>query len=50
MDVAPANQADAYARAEFGVPETVPTETYARTPSQQTNDLPFDIPAPVRKK
>ena len=26
------------------------TETYARTPSQQENDLPFDILAPVRKK
>jgi adhesin transport system outer membrane protein len=50
MNVTPAKQADAYAGAEFGVPETAPTETYARTPSHQTNNLPFDILAPVRKK
>lgn len=50
MNVAPAKQADAYARSEFNVPETADTETYARTPSQQANDLPFDLLAPVRKK
>ena len=50
MNVAPAKQSDAYARSEFNVPETADTETYARTPSQQANDLPFDLLAPVRKK
>lgn len=43
-------QAAAYARTEFGVPDTQDVETYARTPSEQTNDLPLDILAPVRKK
>jgi adhesin transport system outer membrane protein len=32
------------------VPETADTETYARTPSHQDNNLPFDILGPVRKK
>ncbi|MEP9387692.1 TolC family outer membrane protein [Mesorhizobium sp. KR9-304] len=50
MDITAPKQADAYARGEFDVPETAETETYARTPSQQENDLPFDILAPVRKK
>ena len=50
MNIAPAKQSDAYARGEFNVPETAATETYARTPSQQENNLPFDILAPVRKK
>ncbi|WP_395446396.1 TolC family protein (plasmid) [Aminobacter sp. UC22_36] len=50
MNLAPAKQADAYARTEFNVPATADTETYARTPSQQANDLPFDLLAPVRKK
>ncbi|TIU59522.1 MAG: channel protein TolC, partial [Mesorhizobium sp.] len=46
----PVKQATAYARSEFATPETADTETYARTPSEQKNDLPFDILAPVRKK
>jgi adhesin transport system outer membrane protein len=50
MDLQPAKQATAYAKAEFNAPETADTETYARTPSEQKNDLPFDILAPVRKK
>jgi adhesin transport system outer membrane protein len=50
MNIAPAKQADAYAKNEFGVPPTAATETYARTPSEQKNNLPFDILAPVRKK
>ncbi|MGX9182343.1 channel protein TolC, partial [Mesorhizobium sp. BHbdii] len=50
MDIRPPKQAAAYARTEFGAPETADTETYARTPSEQKNDLPFDILAPVRKK
>ena len=50
MNLAPAKQAEAYARTEFNVPATADTETYARTPSQQANDLPFDLLAPVRKK
>ena len=50
MGVSPAKQSDAYARGEFNVPETAATETYARTPSEQKNNLPFDILAPVRKK
>lgn len=50
MNITPPKQADAYARGEFNVPATADTETYARTPSQQENNLPFDILAPVRKK
>ncbi|RWH72184.1 MAG: channel protein TolC [Mesorhizobium sp.] len=50
MKLQPAKQAAAYARTEFATPETAETETYARTPSEQKNDLPFDILAPVRKK
>ncbi|PAQ00735.1 TolC family protein [Mesorhizobium mediterraneum] len=50
MNLQPAKQATAYARSEFATPETADTETYARTPSEQKNDLPFDILAPVRKK
>jgi adhesin transport system outer membrane protein len=42
-------QADAYARAEFDVPPTPPTETYPRTPSRQVNNLPFDLLAPRKK-
>ncbi len=49
MKLTPAKQADAYARAEFDVPATQPTETYARTPSRQVNDLPMDLLAPLRK-
>lgn len=50
MNVVPAKQADAYARAEFNVPATADTETYARMPSRQVNNLPFDLLAPVRQK
>ncbi len=50
MDIRPPKQAAAYARTEFAAPKTADTETYARTPSEQKNDLPFDILAPVRKK
>lgn len=42
-------QSDAYARAEFNVPPTPPTETYPRTPSRQVNNLPFDLLAPMNK-
>ncbi|THF55011.1 TolC family outer membrane protein [Ollibium composti] len=48
--ITPPKQAKAYARTEFAVPETADVETFARTPSEQTNDLPLDILAPVRKK
>lgn len=50
MNIAPPKQADAYAESEFNVPPTADTETYARTPSHQENNVPFDILAPVRKK
>ena len=50
MNITPPKQSDAYARSEFNVPATADTETYARTPSHQENDLPFDILAPVRQK
>lgn len=50
MDLTPAKQAEAYARNEFNVPATADTETYAREPSQQVNNLPFDLLAPFRKQ
>lgn len=43
-------QSEAYARSEFKVPETAPTETYKRLPTRQVNDLPLDLLAPIRKK
>jgi adhesin transport system outer membrane protein len=46
----PAKQSKAYARAEFNVPPTSPTETYKRVPSQQINNLPLDLLAPIRRK
>jgi adhesin transport system outer membrane protein len=49
LNLKPVSQAAAYARKEFNVPPTAATDTYARTPSHQTNDLPFDLLAPVRK-
>lgn len=49
LKVAPQAQAEAYARTEFNVPPTAPTETYARVPSRQTNSLPMDLLAPIRK-
>jgi adhesin transport system outer membrane protein len=42
-------QSEAYARQEFNVPPPPPTETFARVPSRQTNDLPFDLLSPIRK-
>lgn len=50
MGIAPAKQSTAYARNEFNVPATADTDTYARTPSEQVNNMPFDLLAPVRKK
>ncbi|WP_378945405.1 TolC family protein [Mesorhizobium sp. ANAO-SY3R2] len=49
MNLTPAKQATAYARSEFNVPPTADTDTYARMPSEQVNNLPFDLLAPVRK-
>ncbi len=40
-------QTEAYARAEFKVPETAPTEIYPRVPSRQENKLPMDLLAPL---
>ncbi|MGI9351000.1 MAG: TolC family protein [Rhizobiaceae bacterium] len=45
-----APQTEAYARAEFDVPETLPAETYDRVPTRQVNDLPMDLLAPIRRK
>jgi outer membrane protein, adhesin transport system len=42
-------QADAYARAEFNVPNAPEADDYARTPSHQSNNLPLDLLAPIRK-
>ncbi|CTQ54447.1 Outer membrane efflux protein BepC precursor [Roseibium album] len=41
-------QADAYAREEFNVPPTQPTETYARVPTRQESGLPMDLLGPIR--
>lgn len=48
MNLQVAKQSDAYARKEFNVPETAPTETYRRMPSRQVNDLPLDLLAPMK--
>jgi outer membrane protein, adhesin transport system len=48
MSLTPQKQSEDYARKEFNVPPTAPTETYARTPSRQVNDLPMDLLAPLR--
>jgi adhesin transport system outer membrane protein len=48
MNLQAAKQSDAYARTEFNVPETAPTETYRRLPSRQVNDLPMDLLAPIK--
>ena len=48
MNLTPAKQSDAYARTEFNVPETAPTETYKRMPSRQVNDLPLDLLATMK--
>ncbi|MCY1304626.1 type I secretion outer membrane protein, TolC family [compost metagenome] len=50
MQIKAPAQAEAYARNEFNVPDTPPTETYRRVPSRQTNDLPLDLLAPIRQK
>ena len=50
LNLVPAKQSEAYARAEFNVPPTAPTETYKRVPSQQINNLPLDLLAPFRRK
>ena len=50
LNLTPAKQSKAYARKEFNSPETLDTETYARQPSEQKNDLPFDLLAPIRKQ
>jgi len=47
MHLQAAKQSTAYARTEFKVPETPPTETYTRAPSQQVNELPLDLLAPL---
>lgn len=49
MGVNSPQQAEAYAREEFQVPATPSTDTHARTPSRQTNSLPLDLLAPIRK-
>ena len=49
MNVAAPKQGAAYARGEFNVPPTPATDTQAREPSQQYNNLPLDILAPLRK-
>ncbi|MCR4268616.1 TolC family outer membrane protein [Nitratireductor sp. ZSWI3] len=50
MNLRSAKQSEAYARSEFNVPETAPTETYKRLPTRQTNDLPLDLLAPIRRQ
>lgn len=49
MGVAPVEQAQAYARDEFGVPSGEAEPAYKRLPSRQVNDLPLDLLAPVRR-
>jgi len=50
LKLKPARQSEAYARAEFEVPETVAAETHRRTPSRQVNNLPMDLLAPIRRR
>jgi adhesin transport system outer membrane protein len=50
MNLQSAKQSEAYARDEFNVPPTAPTETYRRVPSRQTNDMPMDLLAPIRNQ
>lgn len=49
LGMASPRQADAYARSEFKVPATPATDTHARVPSRQANNLPLDLLAPIRK-
>jgi len=50
MKLSTPQQSDAYARAEFNVPVSPPTETFARVPSRQENKLPMDLLAPLKRK
>ena len=50
MNVSAPEQSDAYARAEFDVPNAPEGDDYARTPSRQENNIPLDLLAPIRKK
>lgn len=50
MNLSPPEQADAYARAEFNTPNAPDADDYARTPSYQSDDIPLDLLAPIRKK
>lgn len=50
MSLQAPSQAQAYARSEFDVPATAPAETYQRIPSRQTNAMPLDLLAPIRKQ
>ncbi|MGN6306680.1 MAG: TolC family outer membrane protein [Mesorhizobium sp.] len=49
LGVSAPEQADSYARAEFNTPSAPAGDDYARLPSRQTNDLPLDLLAPIRK-
>ncbi|WP_280824686.1 TolC family protein [Pseudaminobacter soli (ex Li et al. 2025)] len=49
MNIAAPKQSAAYARGEFNVPPAPVTDTQTREPSQQNNNLPLDILAPLRK-
>jgi adhesin transport system outer membrane protein len=50
MGLSAPEQADAYARAEFNTEPAPEADDYARTPSRQTNNVPLDLLAPIRKK
>ena len=49
LGAAAPEQSQAYARDEFGVPQTVEPE-YKRLPSRQVRELPLDLLAPVRSQ
>ncbi|TDH34482.1 channel protein TolC [Pseudohoeflea suaedae] len=48
LNVSAPRQGAAYARSEFKVAPTAPTDTYARLPSRQVNELPMDLLAPMK--
>lgn len=50
MNLTAPEQAVAYARQEFNAPSAPEADDYARTPSHQTNDIPLDLLARIRKK
>jgi adhesin transport system outer membrane protein len=50
MNLSPPDQATAYAKEEFNTPSAPDADDYARLPSRQTNDIPLDLLAPIRKK